>query len=186
MRASFAIAIGISAIDALLCAFTAVTVLALVIVSPTTVPGGSLADDITMIEVQKRADGAGLSTKLLLDIQGPGNGQVLQLASAPRFVLKNDPTNAGLFSSSAGAIEWADSTCGEKQCTSHITVTAARGPWKARFRAAGDASAEIGSEEIRLVIRTLPQPGQACDRKLSVTSPVGFTIKFGADAGISC
>jgi hypothetical protein len=188
MRASFGIAIGISAIDALLCAFTAVTLLALVVVSPTTSSGGSIAENITIIEVQKVAAGGGaLSTMLLLDIQSTAQpGNIVQIESAPHIVVKYSPENAHLFASSAGRIEWSDSTCGETKCVSHLFVTAAQKIWAVRFRFAGDASSENGSDKIDLVIRNLRHPEHVCAQTLSAEKPVRFQVNFSPDGTVQC
>jgi hypothetical protein len=187
MRASFGIALGISAIDALLCAFTAVTVLALVVVSPTVAPGGSLASDITVLEVTKISRTGGLSSKLLVDIQGGANAQgIVPIASEPKLVVRYDTSNEHLFTSSAGRIEWSDSTCGDTRCVSHLTVTAPQKQWTVRLRYAGDASAEIGSESIDIVVGKLRQPESTCKGTLTVGGQLVFAVDFAPDGNVRC
>lgn len=187
MRASFGIAIGISAIDALLSAFTAITVLALVIVSPTIAPGGSISQKITVIEIKKSAPGAGTSGKLLIDIQNPSfPDEIVTLASASNRVVRFTDAQH-LFVSDQGRIEWSDPTCGHGNCSSLLTITDPKPEWNIRFRAAGDASPEIGADVVRLAVRKLDASiDKVCERDLRIESPVVIEIIFTATGDVKC
>jgi hypothetical protein len=183
MRAAFQVAIGISAIDALLSAFTAVVLLALVIASPASDHGGSLAKETHILRIEKSAP-----VRLLLDIQSAQTPtRVAQLASSRFAVLKYDAADF-LFSKSAGQLSWADPPCAK--CASIVTIVAPKGSWNMRFRIAGDAADSDGvPTDLSLTIIRLGDKSadpNCARRPLPVGDQLLLAVGFGRGGRVVC
>lgn len=183
MRAAFGLAIGISAVDALLSAFTAVTVLALVIVSQSPSVGGSLAKDTSVVEIEKTAP-----VKLVLDIQSArAPSAIVQLASSRYSVLKASSNAQHLFSNERGQIIWSDPPC-KANCRSQVTIVAPNGSWTMRLRIAGSAfDGAAMPADMKVKVRRLgAEPNKTCEKQLTVNGQIVFAADFSIDDGIVC
>jgi hypothetical protein len=186
VRAAFGVAIGISAIDALLSAFTAITVLALVIVSQAPDAGGSLAEDTFVVQIYKSAP-----VKLLLDIQsGKDLSLIVQVPSSTNAVVDAAAARS-LFEHDAGHVAWIDPPCQVTPCSpvSLLTIVSPTPNWNMRLRIAGSALGVDGvPRDLTIKIRNLGsnQNDPNCDRPLKVTGQFLFTANFSANGRIAC
>jgi hypothetical protein len=190
VRAAFGVAIGISAVDSLLAAFTAVIVLAIIITSPSQLIKGSLAKDTTILQIEKiAADGdAVIPIRLQLDIQDPADVKsIIQLPSTQRAVLEA-ATAKKLFKISEGIAVWSDRICGGPQCSSLLMTTGAAGSWKMRIRIAGvDPPNERMPKRVRIRIHRLGGgENQNCNQFLLPDGQVHFSAEFTGNGGIAC
>jgi hypothetical protein len=196
MRAAFGIAVGIAAVDALLAAFTAVTLLALVIVSPSKTRSASLAKDTVLVFIEKSAfagEARVPPVRLQLDIENPTDPRLIfQLASSAHTMLAAKPAQSGtmsaeqLFRHAQGQLIWSDRPCSEAKCSSYLWATAGAGTWKMRVRLAGvePENAPI-PPRVKITIHLL-DPDQKCERELTPDGQVRFSVNFSGAGNVGC
>jgi hypothetical protein len=180
MKSSFALSLGIAAIDGLTCAFVAMLVLALVLIGSgetTQAPDWTSSGILLIQKMDDNTAATQMTMLLLVDVQaGPGK-------DAPSDVkLNSDGTlqplphlSPAVEAARGGRVSWADHTCSESRiCSAELFVTRPRQPtgWRVRLRIA-DTSGSLADDFPQSLSLSIHVAGNPADLKKS--------LKFGED-----
>jgi len=178
MKSSFALSLGIAAIDGLTCAFVAMLVLALVLIGSgetTQAPDWTRSGILLIQKMDDNTAATQMPLLLLVDVQaGTGTHASSDVKLNSDGTLLPLPGLSGAVDP-GGSVSWADHTCSESRiCSAELFVALPREPtgWRVRLRIA-DTSGSFADDFPHSITLALHVAGNPTDIKQS--------LKFGED-----
>jgi hypothetical protein len=180
------IAIGIAAIDALLSAFTALLLLALVMLRPTGASSAGEVKDMHVFLFDKVASaGNAVSHRLLLDIKSSEQPELVSIFETEAGL--KEIKQASSLVKPGGSVAWYDCTSRDSMCTAKLMIVKPLGNWTIRFRVAESANGYGATfpQQIHVKARGLGASElSGIDQALDVGSQITLCLTWGAPSSV--